>query len=219
MLCSNVVYTCWQGRKKFPNSDFKVMTLIEACTYLEQLRQHVMNKYNNQREIGIYVETKRAAWHKELLAMPNGIKSAKSMEEAYVDDIIASGYKGRLYVQSFEPDSLKEIKRLQTEKCPDAEWIYIRLLTSDFHGRERNYDQERIDQLLPLPWTTEEITEIDSGEKHEVYSNNFTPEGEAKLDAFFKEVAKYADGIGPWKPMVIEDSSTVRHSFRSTVRN
>ena len=24
---------------------------------------------------------------------------------------------------SFEPESLKEIKRLQDEKCPDAEWV------------------------------------------------------------------------------------------------
>ena len=197
-LCAHL-----QGRKKFPDSDFKVMTLIEACSYLEKLRQHVIAKYNKQRDFGIYVETKRPAWHKELLAMPNGIQSAKSMEEAYVDDIIASGFKGRVYVQSFEPDSLKEIKRLQDKKCPDAEWVYIRLLTSDFKGRQRNYPQERIEQLLPLPWKSEEITDLDSGETQVMYCNEYTQEGEAKLDAFFKEVATYADGIGPWKNDVL----------------
>ena len=68
---------------------------------VQQLRQHVIDKYHKQRDFGIYVETKRSAWHAELCKMDNGIQSSKSMEEAYVDDIIASGFGGRVYVQRY----------------------------------------------------------------------------------------------------------------------
>lgn len=49
-----------------------------------------IQKYNHQRDFGIYVETKRSAWHKSL-GLP--------LEEAYVQALIESGFSGRVYVQ------------------------------------------------------------------------------------------------------------------------
>ena len=67
----------------------------------QTLRQHVIEKYKamsppRPRDFGIYVETKRPAWHKHL-QKEHGWEL--SMEEAYVKAIIDSGFSGRVYVQ------------------------------------------------------------------------------------------------------------------------
>ena len=35
----------------------------------------------------------------------------------------------------------------------------------------------QVDQLLPLPWKSETITEQDTGESRDVYTNEYTEEG------------------------------------------
>ena len=65
---------------------------------------------------GLYVETKRPGWYRSL-GLP--------LEEQLVEDVAASGFQGRVTIQSFEPESLQRIAALR----PD--WRRVRLLTED----------------------------------------------------------------------------------------
>ncbi|TFW02995.1 glycerophosphodiester phosphodiesterase [Oxalobacteraceae bacterium OM1] len=112
------------------------------------------------RTIAIYPETKHPSYFKAI-GLP--------LEKRLVEALHANGYRGRkapVFIQSFEPGSLKEM-RIMTD-LP-----MVQLMTS---------------KGQPEDWRL-------AGDKRG-YAEMATPEG-------LREVASYADGIGPTKEMVI----------------
>lgn len=92
------------GNPYFPNrfpvgeSRFEVPTFIEMIELIQGL-----NKCTG-RNVGIYPELKRPSWHSS---------EGLPMEEAVLDVLDRYGYSGpeaKVYLQSFEPDSLKKLR-------------------------------------------------------------------------------------------------------------
>ena len=128
------------------------------------------------RSIAIYVETKNPTYHRDL-GLP--------LEDKLIAALDAAGWNSRsapVFVQSFEPGSLKEMraKGLQTRMVQLVDGDDVDLKTG------------RITYAIPLDrpydWTR-------SGDAR-LFAAMVTPAGLA-------EIRTYADGIGPWKPYIV----------------
>ena len=138
------------------------------------------------RTIGIYPETKHPTYHKEL-GLPLERRLVKALDRA--------GWSKRrspVFIQSFEQSNLKKLNKLTRVRLvqlidandvnPDGSLAYA----APF---DRPYD-----------WTA-------SG-RPELLARTF---GYLTTDAGLREVASYADGIGPWKPYVISTAAVDRN--------
>ncbi len=92
------------GNPYFPNrfpvgeSNFEVPTFVEMIELIQGLNQ------GTGRNVGIYPELKRPSWHSS---------EELPMEEAVLDVLNRYGYAGadaKVYLQSFEADSLKKLR-------------------------------------------------------------------------------------------------------------
>jgi len=140
-----------------------------------------LKKYNGARDFALYIEPKRVAWHNSI-GLP--------LELPFVEDMIAAGWTGRVYVQCFEEDCLRNIKKLQASMCPDLDWVYTRLCAPEEKAdeamfKEFPYTEEEKATLMPNCWV-----------KDPVYGNTnvVDPVLLAKLDAWIKTVSEYATG-------------------------
>ena len=128
------------------------------------------------RPIAIYPETKHPTFHRQL-GLP--------MEDKLIALIQAAGWNSKtapVYVQSFEPGSLKEMraKGLQTR--------LIQLIDADDYDLKTGKLTYAAPYDRPYDWTLSGDTRL--------YSAMVTPAGLA-------EIKTYADGIGPWKPYIV----------------
>jgi glycerophosphoryl diester phosphodiesterase len=128
------------------------------------------------RQIAIYPETKHPTFHRQL-GLP--------MEDKLIALINAAGWNSKtapVYVQSFEPGSLKEMraKGLQTR--------LIQLIDADDYDLATGKLTYAAPYDRPYDWTLSGDTRL--------YSAMVTPAGLA-------EIKTYADGIGPWKPYIV----------------
>lgn len=130
----------------------------------------------NGRVVAVYPETKNPSFHREI-GLP--------LEDKLIAIVKAAGWNSKdapIFVQSFEPSSLKYLKAngLNTKliQLIDADDVDLATGALTFAAP---YDR-------PYDW-------FKSGDKR-LFSAMVTPAGLA-------EIKGYADGIGPWKPYII----------------
>jgi len=127
------------------------------------------------RDIAIYPETKHPTFH---------IEQGLPLEDKLVKALNDAGWNGKeapVFVQSFEPGSLKALRakglKVRMVQLIDADWVDFKTGQLTFAAPwDRPYD-----------WTKAGDTRL--------YSAMVTPAGLA-------EIKGYADGIGPWKPYI-----------------
>jgi glycerophosphoryl diester phosphodiesterase len=139
------------------------------------------------RIISVYPETKNPTWNNEqAIANGCGAPGSHPLEDALINIINDNGLNSKdasIYVQSFEPGSLKYMHDhgLQTKivQLIDGDGV-------DFETGQATYDD--IVNSRPYDWTI-------AGDPR-WFDAMLTPEGLA-------EIKTYADGIGPWKLQIV----------------
>ena len=152
------------------NGKFKVVTFQEII----DLAKAQSTKLG--RTIAVYPETKNPSYHRDL-GLP--------LEDKLIAMINAAGWNSKsapIFVQSFEPGSLKEMrsKGLNTRM--------VQLIDADDYDLKAGTLTYAAPYDRPYDWAK-------AGDKR-LFSAMVTPTGLA-------EIKTYADGIGPWKPYVV----------------
>jgi glycerophosphoryl diester phosphodiesterase len=152
------------------NGQYKVVTFQEIVDLAKTQSAKL------GRVIAVYPETKNPSYHRAL-GLP--------LEDKLIAMINAAGWNSKtapIFVQSFEPGSLKEMKakglNARLIQLIDADDYDLKTGTLTFAAP---YDR-------PYDWTLAGVTKL--------FSSMVTPAGLA-------EIKTYADGIGPWKPYII----------------
>lgn len=151
------------------NGKYKIVTFQEIIDLVKA-------KSTPTRTIAVYPETKNPSYHKAL-GLP--------LEDKLIALIKLAGWNSKtspVYVQSFEPSSLKYLKAngLNTR--------LIQLVDGDDVDLKTGKVTLAFPYDRPYDWNL-------SGEKR-LFTDMLTPAGLA-------EIKTYADGIGPWKPYII----------------
>lgn len=125
------------------------------------------------KKIGIYPETKHPTYHDDL---------GLSLEEPLLDTLEQTGFTdpSRIFIQSFEVANLKELNT-------KTDIPLVQLLDA--------YDVALDGSLIYQDVNARPYDFAVSGDNR-TYADLQTPEGLA-------EIAEYADGIGPWKRMIV----------------
>ena len=128
------------------------------------------------RTIAVYPETKNPTYHRDL-GLP--------LEDKLIALINAAGWNSKtapIFVQSFEPGSLKEMrsKGLNTR--------LVQLIDADDYDLKTGTLTYAAPYDRPYDWFKAGDTRL--------FSAMVTPAGLA-------EIKRYADGIGPWKPYIV----------------
>lgn len=151
------------------NGKYKIVTFQEIIDLVKA-------KSTPSRTIAVYPETKNPSYHKAL-GLP--------LEDKLIALIERAGWNSKtspVYVQSFEPGSLKYLKAngLNTR--------LIQLVDGDDVDLKTGKVTLAFPYDRPYDWNL-------SGDKR-LFTDMLTPAGLA-------EIKTYADGIGPWKPYII----------------
>ena len=152
------------------NGKFKIVTLEEIINLAKTQSQTLA------RNILIYPETKNPTYHRQL-GLP--------LEDKLISALTSAGWNERsspVFVQSFEPGSLKEMRRkgLKTRIVQLVDGDGIDLKTGKI-TYAAPFDR-------PYDWYI-------SGDKR-LFGDMVTPAG-------LTEIRNYADGIGVWKPYIV----------------
>jgi glycerophosphoryl diester phosphodiesterase len=130
------------------------------------------------RRIGVYPETKHPTYHADL-GLP--------LERRLVKALRRTGWNSRrapVFIQSFEQSNLKRLNRLTPVRL-------VQLVdASDVDPAGTITYAPPFDR--PYDWTV-------SGDP-ELQARTF---GHFTTDAGLREISRYADGIGPWKPYIV----------------
>ena len=158
------------------NGRFKVVTFQEIIDFAKARSKET------GRTIAIYPETKNPTYFREL-GLP--------MEDKVIAAIDAAGWNSKtapIYVQSFEPGSLKYMKSkgLNTR--------LIQLIDGDSVDMKTGAVTFAVPSDRPYDWTR-------AGDKRN-FDAMVTPAGLA-------EIKTYADGIGPWKRYIVSIKGTI----------
>ncbi|WP_447771646.1 glycerophosphodiester phosphodiesterase [Variovorax boronicumulans] len=158
------------------NGKFKIPTFQEIIDFAKAKSKET------GRTIAIYPETKNPTYFRDL-GMP--------MEDKVIAAINAAGWNSKtapIYVQSFEPGSLKYMKSkgLNTR--------LIQLIDGDGIDMKTGAMTYAVPVDRPYEWTK-------AGDKRN-FDVMVTPAGLA-------EIKTYADGIGPWKRYIVSVKGTV----------
>ena len=158
------------------NGLYKVVTFQEIID-LVKLRSTQLG-----RTIAVYPETKNPTYHRSL-GLP--------LEDKLIALIKAAGWNSKtapIFVQSFEPGSLKEMraKGLNTR--------LVQLIDADDYDLKTGKLTYAAPYDRPYDWTQAGDTRL--------FSAMVTPAGLAEIKA-------YADGIGPWKPYIVPVKGTL----------
>ena len=134
------------------------------------------------RTIAVYPETKNPTYHRDL-GLP--------LEDKLIAMINAAGWNSKtapIFVQSFEPGSLKEMrsKGLNTR--------LVQLIDADDYDLKTGTLTYAAPYDRPYDWFKAGDTRL--------FSAMVTPAGLA-------EIKRYADGIGPWKPYIVPVKGSV----------
>jgi len=158
------------GRPQQYNGKYRIVTLQEIIDLVK------VESRKLGRTIAIYPETKNPTYHRDL-GLP--------LEDKLIAIINSVGWNSKrapVFVQSFEPSSLKEMRekglRVRMVQLIDADGY-------DFKTGGMTYAPP-FDR--PYDWQK-------SGD-HRLFKDMVTPPGLA-------EIRTYADGIGPWKPYIV----------------
>ncbi|MFN5514227.1 MAG: glycerophosphodiester phosphodiesterase family protein [Cyanobacteriota bacterium] len=152
---------------------FQIPTLGEIIDLVKQVEA------DTGKTIGIYPETKHPTYHDDL---------GLSLEEKLLDVLVEKDFidPSRIFIQSFEVSNLKE---LNAELMPalGLDLPLVQLLDA--------YDIADDGSLIYQDVNARPYDFVVNGDNR-TYADLQTPEGLA-------EIATYADGIGPWKPMIL----------------
>jgi glycerophosphoryl diester phosphodiesterase len=150
--------------------------LYKVVTFQEIVDLAIAKSREKGRTIAVYPETKNPSYHRDL-GLP--------LEDNLIAIVNKTGWNSKtspIYVQSFEPSSLKYMRQkgLNTR--------LIQLIDAD------DYDLKtgKLTYAAPFdrPWDW-----FKSGDKR-LFSDMVTVAG-------LTEIKTYADGIGPWKPYIV----------------
>lgn len=160
---------------------FKVVTFQQILDLIKQ------KAAETGRTVAIYPETKNPTYHYNL--WKSGAIPAR-LEDTLVAMIKANGLNSHdapIYVQSFEPTSLQYmrsigsvVKQVQLIDAYDVDFKTGQMIYGTAPGN-LVYSQ-------PTDWKVAGLTKL--------FDSMLTPAGLA-------DIKKYADGIGPWKPMIV----------------
>ncbi|MEP6507974.1 MAG: glycerophosphodiester phosphodiesterase family protein, partial [Gemmatimonadales bacterium] len=169
------------------NGLFKVVTFQELLDFIKQKAKET------GRTVAVYPETKNPTYH---LALWKAGKIPARMEDTLVAMINAAGLNSRdsaLYVQSFEPGSLMYMRSIGS-KAKQVQLIDA--YDVDFTTGKMIYgtDAAHLVYSQPTDWKVAGLTAL--------FDSMLTPAGLA-------QVKTYADGIGPWKPMIVPVKCTL----------
>ncbi|MGZ5102425.1 MAG: glycerophosphodiester phosphodiesterase family protein [Usitatibacter sp.] len=137
--------------------------------------------------VAVYPETKNPSYHLNLWRTG---KIPARMEDTLVGMIIANGlnhHDAPIFVQSFEPTSLQYMRsigsRVRQVQLIDAYDV-------DFKTGKMIYGTDPAHLVYSQP------TDWKLAGRSELFDSMLTPAGLARIN-------DYADGIGPWKPMIV----------------
>ncbi len=150
--------------------------LYKVITFQEIVDLAITKSKEKGRTIAVYPETKNPTYHRDL-GLP--------LEDKLIAIINATGWNSKtapIYVQSFEPSSLKYLrsKGLNTR--------LIQLIDADDYDLKTGKLTYAAPYDRPYDW-------FKSGDKR-LFSDMVTVAG-------LTEIKTYADGIGPWKPYIV----------------
>ncbi|MBE9156205.1 esterase-like activity of phytase family protein [Nodosilinea sp. LEGE 06152] len=155
------------------NNTFQIPTLNEIIDLVQQVEA------DTGKQIGIYPETKHPTFHDDL---------GLSLEEKLVETLVGQGFTdpSRIFIQSFEVSNLKD---LNANLLPAAglDIPLVQLLDAFDVALDGSLIYEDVN-ARPYDFTVNGDTRT--------YGDLQTPAGLA-------EIATYADGIGPWKRMIV----------------
>jgi glycerophosphoryl diester phosphodiesterase len=152
------------------NGKFRIVTLQEIIDFAKAQSAKL------GRSIAIYPETKNPTYHRDL-GLP--------LEDKLIAALDAAGWNARsapVFVQSFEPSSLKEMR---------AKALRSRMVQL-IDGDDIDLKSGKITYAIPLDRPYDWAKSGDS----RLFAAMVTPAGLA-------EIKTYADGIGPWKPYIV----------------
>ena len=161
--------------------------LFRIATFQEILDLIKLKAVEAGIHVAVYPETKNPSYHLNLYRTG---KIPARMEDTLVAMINANGLNSRsapIFVQSFEPTSLQYMRsigsRVRQVQLIDAYDI-------DFTTGKMIYGTtpDHLVYSQPTDWKLAGRTEL--------FDSMLTPAGLA-------QIARYADGIGPWKPMIV----------------
>ncbi len=163
------------------NGAFKVVSFQEILDFIKQKAKET------GRTVAVYPETKSPTYH---LALWHAGKIPARLEDTLVQLIVAAGLNSAdapIYVQSFEPTSLQYMRSIGS-KVKQVQLIDA--YDVDFKTGQMIYgtDAAHLVYSQPTDWKVAGLTTL--------FDSMLTPAGLAKIRA-------YADGIGPWKPMIV----------------
>jgi glycerophosphoryl diester phosphodiesterase len=157
-------------RARRNHGEFRIATLQEIIDFAKA------RSAKPGRGIAIYAETKNPSYHRDL-GLP--------LEDKLIAALDAAGWNSRsapVFVQSFEPGSLKEMR---------AKGLRSRMVQL-IDGNDIDLKTGKITYAVPFDrpydWTK-------AGDAR-LFAAMVTPAGLA-------ETRTYADGIGPWKPYIV----------------
>ncbi len=145
------------------------------------------------RTIGVYPETKNPSYH---LALFRAGKIPVRMEDALVNTLKANGLNSKeapVFVQSFEPGSLKYMRSIGSLA---RQVFLVGAYDVDFKTGAMIYGTAPGNLVYSQP------TDLKLAGDKRLFDYFITPAGLA-------EVKTFADGIGPWKPMVLPVKCTL----------
>ncbi|BAZ38633.1 glycerophosphoryl diester phosphodiesterase [Calothrix sp. NIES-4101] len=164
-------------RAKMPQ-DFRTQAfngVLEIPTLEEIINLVKQEETLTGRKIGIYPETKHPTYHDAL---------GLSLEEKLIDTLVKAGFTDpkRVFIQSFETSNLKELNNVIMPKA-GIDLPLVQLLDAADVGLDGS-----LIEVQPYDFVV-------SGDSR-TYADLRTPAG-------LEEIATYADGIGPWKRMIV----------------
>ena len=169
------------------NGLFKVATLQEIIDFIKQKARET------GRTVAVYPETKNPSYH---LALWRAGKIPARLEDTLMQIVNAAGLNSAdapIYVQSFEPGSLQYMRSIGS-KVKQVQLIDA--YDVDFKTGQMIYgtDAAHLVYSQPTDWKLAGLTTL--------FDAMLTPAGLAKIKT-------YADGIGPWKPMIVPVKCTL----------
>ena len=165
-------------RSKIYDGIFTIPTLDEIIDLVKKEEQI------SGRKVGIYPETKHPTFYLQEAKALDGTKINFNLGQKLVDSLVKNKFTdpSRVFIQSFEVGNLKELH----DKIMPAAGIKIPLIQL-LDANDVNPDGT-LQEIQPYDFVV-------SGDKR-TYADIRTPAG-------LKEIKTYADGIGPWKPMIV----------------
>jgi glycerophosphoryl diester phosphodiesterase len=161
--------------------------LFEIATFQEILDFIQLKAKEAGIVVAVYPETKNASYHLDLFTTG---KIPARLEDTLMAVINANGLNSRnapIFVQSFEPTSLQYMRSIGSKV---RQVQLIDAYDVDFKTGNLIYgtDAAHLVYSQPTDWKLAGRTEL--------FDSMLTPAGLAQIKL-------YADGIGPWKPMIV----------------